>query len=149
MEIRRFKKADAVKTSKCIAKTLRACSAPHYPKSVILFLEKEYSSKKLAEMTQERSILVAEANGGVIGTAGLTQDGWLGGFFVHPSFQGKAVGSRLLKRIEQLARKKNFKALRTHCAVNSVGFYKKRGYRIVKPFTFKKYGRTYRLFKRL
>jgi GNAT superfamily N-acetyltransferase len=92
---------------------------------------------------------VAEAHGRIIGGVRLWTDGWICAFFIDPQYQQQGIGTRLLQQIERIAKKRGFKALRTHSAINSVGFYKKRGYRVVRQVVFRNYGRMYRMFKRL
>jgi len=148
MRIRRFRKEDARGTSRCIIRTLKESNAKYYPKRVIDFIIKENQPKQVAKRALERDTLIVEDNKTILGTINLTKDGWIGTFFVEPTYQGKGIGTKLLAAIEQIAKKK-FKAIRTHCAINSVDFYRKNGYRVVKPVVFKNYGRTYRLFRRL
>ncbi|MCX6771161.1 MAG: GNAT family N-acetyltransferase [Candidatus Micrarchaeota archaeon] len=149
MKIRIFKDKDAVKTSRCIVKSLKQVSSQYYSSRVIAHLRKRNLPRALAERAKNCTIIVAEEKNNIIGTANLSNDGWLGAFFVDPAYIGRGVGTRLLREMERIAKRKKFKAIRTHSAVNAVGFYKKNGYRLVKPVLFKGVGKTYRMFKRL
>lgn len=148
MRIRRFRKEDARDTSKCIVRALKETNSKHYPKCIINFLIRTNQPKNVAKRAAERETLVAESSGKIAGTINLTKDCWIGTFFVDPRCQGKGIGTKLLQAIERLAKKKN-REIRTHCTINSVDFYKKNGYRVVKAVLLKDCGQTYRLFKRL
>ena len=149
MEIRRFKDKDAVKTSRCIVKTLKQVSSKHYSSRVVAHLVRRNLPEQLVERAKNCTMVVAVENSRIIGTANLSNDGWLGAFFVDTDCIGRGVGTRLLREMERIAKKKKFKAIRTHSAINAVGFYKKNGYRTVKPVFFKGVGKTYRMFKQL
>ncbi|MBI5224045.1 GNAT family N-acetyltransferase [Candidatus Micrarchaeota archaeon] len=149
MKIRLFRIRDALKLSKCIVTTLRKSNSEFYPKKVIEYIAKEYSSANIKKRAKGRTTLVAQELEEIIGTISITDNGWINAMFVLPSKQKKGIGSRLLKDAEKRARKKGFAALRTHCAINAVNFYKKHGYRIIRKVVFEKAGETYRLFKRL
>lgn len=149
MRIRRFRGEDAVQTARCIARGLEGVSSRHYPREIICHVKNNYSAKRLREGEGGVERFVAVEGARIIGTIGLEKEGWIMGLFVCPGFMGRGVGSRLLSRIEEAAKKKGLRRIRAHVAVNSVGFYKKHGYRVVKPFTFEKYGKTYRVTKKL
>jgi len=149
MEIRRFDNQDAAKTSRCIAKTLKQVVSKHYPSRVVAHLEKSNTPTLLVEKAKKCTMVVAEENSRIIGTARLSDDGWLGAFFVDPAYICLGVGTRLLREMERVAKRKKFKAIRMHSAVNAVDFYKKNGYRTIKQVIHKDVGRTYRMFKRL
>jgi len=149
MKIRGFKEKDAGKTSRCIVKSLNQVSSQFYSSRVIAHLGKRNLPCALSERAKKCTMLVAEENGRIIGTANLSDDGWLGAFFVDPASIKCGVGTRLLRAMERIAKKKGFKAIRMHSSVNAVEFYKKNGYRAIRPVIHKDVGKTYRMFKRL
>jgi len=149
MKIRRFRDKDAVKTSRCIARTLKQVISKHYSSRVVAHLRKINLPGSLVKRAKKCTMVVAEENSRIIGTANLSNDGWLGAFFVDTSCIGHGVGSHLLREMERIAKKERFKAIRTHSAINAVGFYRKNGYRTVKPVFFKDVGKTYRMFKQI
>jgi GNAT superfamily N-acetyltransferase len=149
MRIRRFRSENAMQTARCIAEGLDEISSRHYSKKIINHVKNNYSAKKLREGEGGIERFVAVEGVRIVGTIGLGKDGWILGFFVLPGFMGRGIGGRLLERIEDRAKKRGFGRIRAHVAVNSVGFYKKHGYKVVKPFTFEKYGKTYRIIKKL
>jgi len=149
MKIRLFKDKDAASASKCIAKSLKAVSSKYYSSRVIAHLLRWNLPNSLMERAKSNTVLVAEEGNRIVATASMSADGWLGSFFVDPPRIGCGIGTRLLQEMERVAKMKKLGALRTNSAVNAVGFYKRNGYRIVKPVIFKTVGKTYRMFKRL
>jgi len=109
---------------------------------------KHYSPASLKKKSRKMLILVAAEGSKILGTAGF-DDGWILGVFVDPKYHGKEIGTKLLKRIENIAKERGFEKIRTHAAVNSIGFYKKNGFRVVKPAYFKDAGKVYRMIKRI
>lgn len=149
MRIRKFRRGDAAGTSRCIVKTLRESNAKYYPQRVIRFLIKNNRPAELVKSISKGYTLVAEVHGRIIGVVRLWTDGWICAFFIDPQYQQQGIGTRLLRQIERIAKKKGFEALRTHSAINSVAFYKKKGYRVVRQVVLRDCGRVYRMFKRL
>jgi GNAT superfamily N-acetyltransferase len=149
MKIRRFREEDASATSAVIRKSLKEISTAYYPQYVIDNEIEYYLPKNLKKSCKERMIFVAVEKERIIGTATLTNDGWIMGMFVHPDHVSRGIASRLLKRIEKTAESMGMERLRAHAAIGAVGFYKKSGYRIVKKVHFRKYGDTWRVTKKL
>ncbi|MBI5227014.1 GNAT family N-acetyltransferase [Candidatus Micrarchaeota archaeon] len=149
VKIRKFKKEDALKVAKLIKITLYAINAKFYPKRIIENIANEYSATGLENKMKTRTIFVATIGYKIIGTAQLTKDGWICATFTHPDHQNQGVGTKLLRTLEQAAKKQNFDALRSRSAINSVEFYKHLGFRVVKLVTTKEAGKTYRIIKKL
>jgi putative acetyltransferase len=147
--IRKFAKKDAVVVAGLIRAALCRVSAGYYPKTIINNLIKEYSAKTLEEKSKTRLALVAKVKNKIVGTAQLTNDGWICGMFVHYGHQRMGVGTALLKKLECTARRRRVGVLRSHVAINSIGFYKKLGFKTVKMVTLKKAGVVYRIIKKL
>ncbi len=81
---------------------------------------------------------VYEVDEKIVGVAALeivTNDvGWIRWVYVHPRYQGKGIGTALMKHVEKVARSLGLKRLRllTHeKAVWAIRFYEKLGFRIV------------------
>ncbi|MFH1520752.1 MAG: GNAT family N-acetyltransferase [Candidatus Micrarchaeota archaeon] len=149
VRIRNFTKEDANEVARLIRTTLCKVNAKYYPKSTIHNLIKNYSAKILVDKSKTRSMFVAMLKNKIVGTVQLTDDGWICAMVIRLGHQNQGIGTRLLEKVDCIARKKKFDALRAHVAINSIGFYKKLGFRIVKMVTFKEAGRTYRIIKKL
>ena len=71
---------------------------------------------------------MAETNGRIVGTIAI-ETAELCTFFVHPDFQGKGVGTGLLKAIEKLAQADGIRKIKIASSITGVSFYEKSGYR--------------------
>ena len=74
---------------------------------------------------------IAEIEGEAIGFALLT-DGLINAMYVHPRFQRKAVGSKLLSRLEAETISRGIKFLTLNASLNARKFYEVNGFRVVK-----------------
>lgn len=71
---------------------------------------------------------VAESSGNIIGFAQLTKEGYIERLYIHNSFQGKGVGSQLIRDIEEEAKNRGMKEVIVYAAEVAKGFYEKLGY---------------------
>ena len=67
----------------------------------------------------------------IVGFASLSQEGLVDFLFVHRDFQGRGIGSTLLKQLERLARKKGMTQLKTEASITARGFFEKIGFKTV------------------
>lgn len=126
--LRPFDPPDAAAVSALIATTMRRSNAGDYAPERLAPLIAYFTPPKLVQLAAERTCLVAEDGGAVIGTAAL--DGAaLATFFVHPDYQGRGIGTRLLAALEQAARAAGLARLEVDASVTGAGFYERRGYR--------------------
>jgi ribosomal protein S18 acetylase RimI-like enzyme len=131
MEIRKFRGSDAAQASSCITKAVLGTSTEYYPKENIAFLAAIYSPEKIKEEFAKKYCLVAVEGNEVLGTVGL-RDGRVVGLFVHPSYLRKGIGTKLLRAIEKVAKEKGLEKVECQVSKDSVGFYEKQGYKVVK-----------------
>ncbi len=148
MRIRKFKRADAIKVSNIIRRCLRETVSKGYPKKVIESLYHFFTPSLLIKNLKDRTIFVAVENDKVVGTASLKEDKVFT-VFVNPDFHGKGIGSKLMDKVEDLAKKKGYKIIKVPSATSSTEFYKKRGYKKVKIVHSKEHGDTIKMTKRL
>ena len=149
IRIRKARKQDLHRVARLISVTLSKVNAKYYPKRIIENLKVEYSTTGLLEKTKTRSIYVAMEKNRIVGTASLAKDGWICAMFVSSKYQNLGVGTMLLRKLETMAKNNGLDILRSHVAINSVEFYKKRGFRVVKKVMFKEAGSVYRVIKKL
>lgn len=77
----------------------------------------------------DRYVAVAEANGDVVGVAGVhLEAGALLGVFVSPDATGEGIGAALLDAVESEARAAGLDVLTIRSALNAVGFYEACGF---------------------
>ena len=76
--------------------------------------------------------IVATINNQIVGFAEFENNGHIDCFYVHHLFQGKYVGSALIKEIEQQALQKNISKIFAEVSITAKSFFLKRGFRVTK-----------------
>jgi len=114
--------------STLIAVTMRRSNATDYPAERLEALIAYFTPEKLRVLAQERDCLVAVSHDEVIGTAARDNEE-LATFFVHPDWQERGVGTRLLDELERNAHELGIKQLRVDASITGASFYERRGYR--------------------
>ena len=128
MLIREFAPEDAVAVSNVIRQTMRVTNSKDYSMENLSPLIEYFSPKKVLSLNEERICLVAEIDGQIVGTIAL-EDSVLQTFFVAPNFQGKGIGTSLIKAIEAVALKNKIKTVKFASSITAGSFYEKMGYR--------------------
>lgn len=76
------------------------------------------------------SYFVAVEDEEIIGLAGFnTKSGTLSGIFVKPERKGSGIGSKLLEKIEKVAKENGIGSLEVPSSLDAVEFYRKNGYK--------------------
>ena len=148
MRIRKLKKDDAKDVSNIIRRCLREVNSKDYPKKAITSLCNFFTPSLIIKNLKDRTIFVAVENSKIIGTASLKED-TVFTVFVNPDIHGKGIGSKLMNKVEDLAKKKGYTTIKVPSGLTSVEFYKKRGYKKVKIIHSKDHGDTIEMKKRL
>jgi N-acetylglutamate synthase-like GNAT family acetyltransferase len=148
MLIRKFKNEDARKVSNLIRKCLVEVNSKDYPKNIMDGMVKHFTPSQIIKNSEERNVFVAVEDDKVLGTASIKDDVILT-VFVNPNIHGKGIGSKLMNKVEELAKKKGYKTVKLPSSLTSYEFYKKRGYKKVKMLHSDKYGDTIEMKKRL
>ena len=128
ISVREFEPKDAVAVSDVIRQAMRVTNSKDYSMEILAPLIEYYSPEKVLLLGKERICLVAEIDSQIVGTAALEKSE-LCTFFVRPDFQGKGIGSLLLKAIENIAAENKIKKIEFSSSLSAVSFYEKMGYR--------------------
>ena len=128
IKIRNFVPEDAGAVSAVIRETMRISNGKDYSFDILQPLIEYFSPEKVIQLSRERHCLVAETNGRIVGTIAI-EASELCTFFVHPDFQGKKIGTGLLKAIEKLALADGIRKIKAASSITGVPFYEKSGYR--------------------
>lgn len=82
-------------------------------------------------------ILIKDDKGNALAAGRLqinsTEQGQLRSMAVHPDYQGKGLGKKLIQELERIAKSKGMKELILDARENAVAFYKANGYVITGP----------------
>jgi predicted N-acetyltransferase YhbS len=148
MLIRKFKKEDAKKVSYIIRRCLREVNSADYSPKVIKSLCHFLRPAQLIRNMKNRDIFVAVDEGKVVGTASLKKD-TVYTVFVNPSVHKKGIGTKLMDKVEDLAKKNGYKEVKVPSGYTSFGFYKKRGYKKIKVVREKGHADTIEMKKKL
>jgi predicted N-acetyltransferase YhbS len=148
MRIRKFKNEDARKVSNIIKRCLREIVSKDYSEKEITDLCNFFKPSMIIKNSKNRSIFVAVENNTILGTASLKED-TVFTVFVNPDIHGKGIGSKLMDKVEDLAKKKGYKIVKVPSGISSFDFYKNRGYKKIKMNHSKDHADTIEMKKRL
>ncbi|MGK7938660.1 MAG: GNAT family N-acetyltransferase [Crocosphaera sp.] len=82
--------------------------------------------------SNREEIIVAQFNHEYLGFAILDMiSPQINGMYVHPHYSRQGIGTKLLKKLEELAISKDYKVLSVMSSMNAIKFYKKNGYHLV------------------
>ncbi|MEO0927614.1 MAG: GNAT family N-acetyltransferase [Cyanobacteria bacterium J06643_13] len=73
-------------------------------------------------------VLIAEIDSRIVGFSALDGEGIINGLYVLPKYSRKGIGSKLLARVESIAKQKNIKLMSVTASLNAQSFYEKLGY---------------------
>jgi GNAT superfamily N-acetyltransferase len=148
MIIRKVKKEDAGEVSNIIRRCLREVNSKDYTKKVVSSLCDFFTPALIIKNMGDRTIYVAVENDKIIGTASLKGDKVFT-VFVNPDYHGRGVGSKLMDKVEELAKENRYRIVKVPSGLSSVEFYKHRGYKEIKRIHSKDHGDTIEMEKRL
>ena len=146
MRIRRFRDEDAT----AIARIIRRCLdllGDHYSHDELSFMRAAYTPKRLIEKAARGPMLVALVKDRVVGVARLEGD-VVSTVYVDPDVHLEGIGSRLLTRIEGLAKERGCAKLAVESIVSAEGFYEGHGYVRTRRIRSDEYGTMIAMEKR-
>ncbi|WP_135505839.1 GNAT family N-acetyltransferase, partial [Planococcus koreensis] len=100
----------------------------------------------------ENKTFVAWKDGKLAGFADLAADGKLDRLYVHQDYQGRGIAGRLLREIEQEARRQKVVELKVEASITAKPFFEHCGFTVIEPQTIERRGvrlKNYRMAKAL
>ena len=132
MKIKKAKPENAEEISKLIKQTFKNIMSKDYPKKGhILFFNNKNTKKKVLEKIKKHNMFCINDKDKIIGTIYLDND-LIGGLYIKHDHIKKGIGTKLLKFIENYARKKGIKKVRLFSTKYGYPFYLKNNYKLVK-----------------
>ena len=134
MIIRNFKDDDAEKVSSLIIRTLKTTNSKDYSEESIKALEKQMQPSHIFERASWTHFYVVEDNDTIIGCGaigpywGSETESSLFTIFVLPEYQGKGIGRKIIKTLEQDEYFLRAKRIEIPASITAVNFYRKLGY---------------------
>jgi N-acetylglutamate synthase-like GNAT family acetyltransferase len=95
----------------------------------IFRLRKHYSLLNLEKFLKSSKIfIVFRGEGKILGTGRITKNNEVRTIYVNPKYQKRGIGTKIIKKLEDYAKKHKIKKLYLHAMSSAVPFYIKKGY---------------------
>jgi len=127
--LRKFKKTDAKECSRI----MNACQStmPEFDEKQVKFLVNKYTPEYIEKEYTKHFTLVMEDKGKIRGV-GLLIDNEVRGLYIDPDYHSKGCGSKILKGLEEMARKRGLTKIITKSYYGAEKFYEKMGFKKIK-----------------
>jgi len=131
MRLRRYRKSDIPQIAKLYYNTIHQVNSKDYsPSQIQAWAPRVYPTRFWATRFQRYTVYVVEVEQHIVGFAEFENNGHIDCFYVHHAWQGKGVGSRLLKAIEHQARRGRLNRLFADVSLTAMPFFKRHGFAI-------------------
>ncbi len=130
---------DTPSICKVHVQSIRELGAAHYSdKEVAAWADGKVPANYVRAMEAGERFFVAEESGELVGFGSIVlEEAEIKAIYVHPSHIKKGIGSRLLHRLERIAKEAGLSILRLNSSLNAVAFYERLGYTREKPIKHK------------
>jgi GNAT superfamily N-acetyltransferase len=130
VQIRPFRLADLGSVRQLIDDTIRASYSAVYPPRAIQHFLAYHSASRILDRHGAGDVLVVAQEGVLVATGSVVADEIVG-VFVSPDCQRSGVGAYVMDELEAVAQAGGFASTRLSASLPSVGFYERRGYRML------------------
>lgn len=127
MEMRKFRPEDANEVSNVIRRALALINIKDYPEDHIKSMIEKFSPQAVLERGQKRSMFVVVIDFKIVATGSLQNDA-IYSLFVDPDYNGRGIGTKLMEKLEDLAKNNHVKVLKVPSSITAIGFYTRLGF---------------------
>lgn len=142
MIIRRFKKEDTNKVWNLISKAFKLIATDFTKTGKKAFLDRQ-SPRTNLDRAKDRDLFVAIINNKIVGMVEGNKKDKVTRLFVDKNYQGRKIATKLMKKVEDMYRKKGATKMRVWSSSYAVKFYEKIGFRKSRGKVRNKIGITY------
>jgi len=130
MEIRKASSADKEKISRLHIASIKKLCSKHYTSEQIDAWSSILTPSIYDQALRKKEFLIAyNSQQDFIGIGILdVENAEVSAIYVHPDATGKGIGSKLLYKLEKIARNSNIRKITVHSTLNAKGFYTAHGY---------------------
>ena len=129
IKIRKFRKSDSKICSRIIYDCVAVAKKLNQKEKE--FLRNFYFSENIVKLSKKSDFFVAEKNRKIIGM-GRLEKRKIATLYIKPESQRKKIGTLIINYIIKKAQKKNIKKVEIEALLQSIGFYRKQGFKKIK-----------------
>ena len=145
MHINPYEARHASAVARVHRKSIRQIASEDYSDEEIQAWSSDTS--KDPELPEDKHRFVAMQNEAVVGFADYTDDNEITALYVRPRFTRKGIGSQLLSKIEEDARKRGLNYLKATITVTAKPFYEHHEYAVLHETTYQIGDRDLKVYK--
>lgn len=132
MYIRAYKLSDTKEIMQLFYDTVHNINSYDYSlEQVQAWAPLQMDKQKWQERLSQRMAYVVEANEKILGFSELETNGHIDCFYCHKDYQGKGVGSLMIKNIEAQAKLLNISRLYAEVSITAKPFFQHHGFQVV------------------
>lgn len=136
LKIRNFKVGDEPFLWQLFFNTVRTINIKDYSKQQVnAWASETCSPEEWSLRIQGINPFIAEIDGKIAGYADLQDDGYIDHFFCHHEYQGKGIGSALMRHLIKVGKAKQVDRFYSQVSITARPFFEKHGFHIVKQQT--------------
>ena len=129
MKITAFGRNDMEELIHLMRETVYAvCKDDYSPEELELWVPKNIDKARFLKSLRHAKVLVAREEGAIVGFADMDADGYLNRLYTRVEYQGRGIGSALLQRMEEEARKNRCGKVFLTSSITARSFYEHHGY---------------------
>jgi putative acetyltransferase len=133
MIVREYQKSDLTEISYLFYNTIHQINSRDYTSEQIKAWAAEIKGESFwQERFRNYRVYVVETNSTIVGFANFETTGYIDCFYAHHQWQGKGVGSLLIKQIESEAKKQQISLLFLEASITAMPFFQAKGFVVVR-----------------